>query len=377
MSDFYRVVILSYNHPEITLRCVKSVLALGLLPEHLILVHNGSDKNFVQYLSKKLPGIQHLILEKNIGFTGGANAGLRLGFSQSEWVYFLTNDTEALNLPIQIPREPALISPLVHRRKVSVIASRLGFFDPRWGELRHLQNAADFRKLPLHGYLYAPGAGFLMPKAIFAETGGFDEALHTYWEDVDLSVRVQKAGFQVKHDPKLSLIHFVGKTCHRKAFYTTYLFHRNRKIVSFRYLEKKFQGLLLLILAKDFLFNTIRLSMSRRWKDIWLLLTAYLSSPGPSLISPPALPEARPAARHESHGEIHGEVQGKLGNYLQTREWIQPVLADRAKSSPLPSPGPTESASTLLGGRHEPSEYETLHQESKRAHDEHSEPIPP
>ncbi|MBK7963808.1 MAG: glycosyltransferase [Bdellovibrionales bacterium] len=252
MNDFFRVVILSFNHPEITQRCVNSVLQLGILPERVILIHNGSDRNFVQFLQKKLPGIQHLILEKNLGFTAGANAGLRLGFSQTEWIYFLTNDTEALNLPSQIPLEPSLISPLIHRRKVSVVASRLGFFDPRWGELTHLQNAGDFSKLPLHGYLYAPGAGFLIPKIIFSETNGFDETLHTYWEDVDLSVRVQKAGFQVKHDPKLSLIHFVGKTCHKKSFYTTYLFHRNRKIVSFRYLEKRFQWFLLLVLLKDF-----------------------------------------------------------------------------------------------------------------------------
>lgn len=357
MNDFFRVVILSFNHPEITQRCVNSVLKLGILPERVILVHNGSDKNFIQYLHKKLPAIQHLTLDKNLGFTGGANAGMRLGFSQTEWVYFLTNDTEALSLPSQIPREAALLSPLVHRRKVSVIASRLGLFDPRWGELRHLQNAGDFAKLPLHGYLYAPGAGFLIPKIIFTETGGFDEALHTYWEDVDLSVRVQKAGFQVKHDPKLSLIHFVGKTCHKKPFYTTYLFQRNRKIVSFRYLEKRYRGFLLLILLKDFFFNTIRLAMARRWKDIWLLFTAYLSR-DPSLLLP------------------HGGVPGKLGNYLQTREWIQPVPADKVNSLPSPSPGPIVPESTLLAGSREQSKYEIPHQGSKHGHDEHSEPNP-
>lgn len=321
MYDFFRVVILSYNHPEITHRCVKSVLALGFPSEWIILVHNGSDRNFVQYLQKKLPPVQHFILERNSGFTGGANAGIRLGLSQAPWVYFLTNDTEALNLPTQAPREPALIAPIVHRRKASVIASRLGLFDPRWGQLDHLHAAVDFAKLPLHGYLYAPGAGFLIAKEVFQATGGFDEFLHTYWEDVDLSVRTQRAGFQVKHEPKLNLIHFVGKTCHKKSFYTTYLFQRNRKIVSFRYLEPKFRGLLALVLLKDFCWITIKLMMSRRWKDIWLLLTAYLS-------------------RDFSQVKVHAGAPDKFASHLQTREWIQPIPEHKGAASLAPLPGP-------------------------------------
>lgn len=277
MNPFYQVVILSFNHPEITRRCIQSVLDLGFPAERIILVHNGSEKNFVQFLQKKCPAdIQHLILPQNLGFTGGANAGLSEGFKKSDWVYFLTNDTEALHLPIDKPKESALIAPLVYRRKTSVVASRMGFFDPKWGELRHLKSSQDFMDLPLRGFLYTPGTAFLMSRDIFEATGGFDESLHTYWEDVDLSVRVQKSGFQVKHDPQISLVHFVGKTCHKKSFYTTYLYHRNKQIVSLRYVQRKDQIYFYLSCMKDFSYYALRFLLARRFQDLWLLIKSYV-----------------------------------------------------------------------------------------------------
>lgn len=344
MTDFYRVLILSYNHPEITRRCVQSALAAGIEANKIILIHNGSEKPFVQGLLKKIPDVQHLILPKNTGFTGGINQGLQFAFKQSDWVYFLTNDTEVINLPKLKPQEPALIAPLVYRRKTSVIASRLGFFDPRWGELRHLHTAKDFSDLSLQGYLYAPGTGFLIHKNVFFSVGGFDESLHTYWEDVDFSVRAQKAGFQVKHDSNLSLIHFIGKTCHKKSFYTTFLYQRNRKFISLRYVNSKYVGILSLILLKDFLFYAIRFSMARRWKEIWLLLTAYLSRDS-------------------------GLNTSVIGPQIQESTLTDPHAAIDA--SLWPSLNPIEPNSDLIADSHEPSTRGLRHPGSKHEHDEY------
>ena len=77
--------ILSFNHPEITSRCVKSVVryfadnAPQASLKNIILVHNGSRPEHVETLKISWPQIHHLELASNRGFSGGANAATLIG----------------------------------------------------------------------------------------------------------------------------------------------------------------------------------------------------------------------------------------------------------------------------------------------------------
>jgi GT2 family glycosyltransferase len=54
---------------------------------------------------------------------------------------------------------------------------------------------------------WASGCCLLIPSAIHAAIGGFDENLFLYCEDVDLSWRAREAGFSVRHAPRALFFH--------------------------------------------------------------------------------------------------------------------------------------------------------------------------
>ncbi len=61
---------------------------------------------------------------------------------------------------------------------------------------------------------WVSGACFLMPRAVFRATQGFDENMFLYCEDVDLSWRVRLAGFRTRICPPAIFLHDVSDRGH-------------------------------------------------------------------------------------------------------------------------------------------------------------------
>lgn len=222
MKKPYAISVLSYNHPELTAKCLKSVL-LQAKPENIFLTHNGSLEKHVARLKEEFPQINHVLMTENKGFSGGANVALVTAFQKHSEVLFLTNDTEAISLPESAPKEFSSIKLL--RRNSEEIDSVMGSLNPRTGKLKHLKKLTDHNNEEL---TYIPGTAFWMTQSTFEKLQGFDERFHTYWEDVDFSLRAHKENIPLGYCDKTVFRHKIGKTCHKDRFYTYELYQRNR-----------------------------------------------------------------------------------------------------------------------------------------------------
>ena len=227
-----KIVILSFNHPQLTEKTLRSALQ-HVLPSQILLVHNGSLEVHQKKLRQLFPEVEHLVLFANRGFSGGANAGLRRAFAKTgtDWVLFLTNDCQLLELSSP-PSQVSLTAPLIWARKVGNVDSVGGILEIKSAHLRHCKSEEEFADAL--GKNYVPGTAFWLHREVFQAVGGFDESLGTYWEDVDFSFCARRAGFPLAADIRTKVLHAVGKTCHKDAHYTTYLFQRNRQRVSLR-----------------------------------------------------------------------------------------------------------------------------------------------
>jgi GT2 family glycosyltransferase len=245
-------------------------------------VHNGSQAKFVEGHRAAWPEAEHLVLEKNLGFTGGTNAGLKAALQKSDWVLFLTNDCQLTQISFPHSDEtPALKAPQIFARKADRIDSLGGVFSPVTGKLAHLKNPRDLeglqnRKTKNEQLPYIPGTAFWIHREVFEATGDFDERLGTYWEDVDFSLRAWQLGFPLKVDTETKIIHGIGKTCHKDPFYTTYLFQRNRRLISKKYaqayqLSTPLHARLHLQLMMDYSRLFTRSMQKRDWKRLSLL----------------------------------------------------------------------------------------------------------
>lgn len=275
MSDNLGFVILSYNHPELTAKCVENTL-LVVPPERVLLFHNGSQPRFVAQLKEKFPQIRHREIVLNRGFSGGANQSLSEAFREWEWAFFLTNDTKLMAVG-RTPESPGLYAPLIWQRKL---------FDwDSWGAKLNLLSAKlthikqEVFKLKNHECFYVPGTAFLLDRKTFTASGGFDERLGTFWEDVDFSLRCQKLGLVVKRTAEFTLSHAGGKTCHKDESYTLYLFQRNRWIVSFRFASFWQRCCLIFSWAWALAKLSRQLLFKRRFKSLLTLFKAYSLQP--------------------------------------------------------------------------------------------------
>lgn len=238
-NSTFQVLVLSFNHMEITRKCLLSVQK-WVPDSNIILIHNGSEDLVRQQLHFEFPHIGHIFLEKNQGYSGGANFGLNFVFENkknpSEWVLFLTNDTQLKKLE-KPPQQPGLYAPKILKRNTDKIDSLGGSLNLLNGKLRHLRvyNQNLYFKSNIYSRYYVPGTAFWLHRETFKEGGGFDTTLHTYWEDVDLSIRYENLGLCLGRHLDTVLSHAIGRTCHKKPIYTKFYFHRNRKIIWKRY----------------------------------------------------------------------------------------------------------------------------------------------
>jgi len=263
----YAIVILSYNHPELTARCIDSVLNVASphtnLQPKIYVVHNGSLAKHKDVLIEKYPKITHLVMNENKGYSGGANFGLNQAFKTYTRVLFLTNDVEVLQLSEKAVSGFAAVKTL--RRQTEAIDSIMGLVDLKTAHLSHLKEPKNDYVTDANFSYYIPGTAFWMDRATFQILEGFDETFHTYWEDVDFSYRALQKNIKLHSDTTTVLRHKIGKTCHKKDFYTYYLFQRNRR----KFMKK--HGLCTMIFQFRF-YRDVILKSRDRWKTAWKIL---------------------------------------------------------------------------------------------------------
>ncbi len=265
------ISILSYNHPEITHRCVEKTLKdWGEIP--VVLIHNGSEARWIDQHQKAFPGVKHVILSKNQGFSGGANAAMEEGFKIAPWVLFLTNDCELVQIPQPLPDSPGLYGCGMTLRKNSTFG---GSFVPYRGEIKHVKNLIEWKNQKRFHSPYIPGHSFLIHCSVWQKVGGFETALGTYWEDVDYTQRALQNKIPVDILTNFKILHQGGKTTRKHSLYTLYFFQRNRWIVSWRYTPLWMKPLLMLKLGLSGARQMGVLMKSRRHSDGHLLLNAF------------------------------------------------------------------------------------------------------
>lgn len=192
------VVVLDQGRPDDTAAAVRSALDPVLAPRVLV-VENGPAE------PPALPAqVEVLRLERNLGYAGGMNAGLRrLQAAGCDRVLLLNNDAVlergALRRLADALDDPALaaVGPTVLRQADGAVESR-GLDLRAWGWNR-LAGHGD-EASPREGRLTArslSGAAWMVRTAAFDRVGVLDDAYFFSYEETDWCLRAQAAGLGV------------------------------------------------------------------------------------------------------------------------------------------------------------------------------------
>ena len=213
------IIIVNFNGKEDTLKCLESLRQDRYPNKEIIVVDNGSSNDSVAAIRSSRPEVILLETGENLGFGGGNNVGIRRAVGTgAEYVYLLNNDTTSepgalseLMMAAQENPDFGILAPVMHyMAEPEKIWFGGATLNPGTLEALHDNASPPERGGPLREIPWATGCAMLIPAKLTAELGGFDERFFLYSEDVDLSLRVRKAGYKIGLVPAARIFHKVG-----------------------------------------------------------------------------------------------------------------------------------------------------------------------
>ena len=146
-------------------------------------------------------------LGKNKGFTGACNAGARV--ATGDYLLFLNDDCEMTEDALQKmvgfleENEDIVATQPIITKSLEPSAQNLGhttienigfWVDTKIGKAYPVTETLREKDRSIYGL---SGTCLLIRKDVFEKVGMWDESFHSYLEDVDLAIRLQKAGYKV------------------------------------------------------------------------------------------------------------------------------------------------------------------------------------
>lgn len=230
------VSIINYKTGELTIECVKSVLAdFASSPEvsgRIVVVDNasgdGSDQVIADWIAGQESAVPVTLVRSpgNSGFSGGHNQGITVGAAR----YYLPLNSDA------VLREgfcKAILHTADTHPRAGLVAPRIEYDDseqqiscfrvpsPVSELIRGAQTGFVTKAFKRHEVAlemppapdqigWASFACILLRAEMIEQIGLMDDGYFLYFEDTEYCIRAQRAGWDIVHDPAARVVHFRG-----------------------------------------------------------------------------------------------------------------------------------------------------------------------
>ena len=224
----------------------------------IIVVDNHSTDGSLDYLQPVFQDVCFIVNETNSGFGRACNKGLKE--ARGKFILFLNPDTivaedsfsQCLSFFDKTPDCGALGVKMIDGSGKFLKESRRSFPSPTTslyklsGLARLFPKSKAFGRYHM-GHLDASknheadvlaGAFMMIRKEVLDQVGGFDETFFMYGEDVDLSYRIQKAGWKNYYFSGTTVIHFKGESTRKGSMNYVRMFYQAMSI----FVQKHYGG---------------------------------------------------------------------------------------------------------------------------------------
>jgi GT2 family glycosyltransferase len=198
MIDFsVDLVLLSYNHSDLTLRCLQSLKRNTKGLYNLIWIDNGSKAEHFRpvniYLyqeSRPIENFKYYRFNNNKGFSKGMNKGIKM--SRADIVVLLNNDITFTKYWLK-----GLIMPFLENPKIGIV----GAVTDNISSVQQIEKIKT--KIPDTEYFYNHKKGNIayfctaIHRKVINKIGLLDEGFFNGGEDDDYNDRAREAGFKI------------------------------------------------------------------------------------------------------------------------------------------------------------------------------------
>jgi GT2 family glycosyltransferase len=270
------IITINYNGLKDTCELIDT-LPLGDESIEVIVVDNASAQDEATVIEKRYPQVKVIRSQENLGFAGGNNLGIKV--AQGKYLFFLNNDTL---LRPQVSDFRPLITRLESSPKIGMVCPKIKF---SWGN-QLIQFAGYTPLSPVtmrnkaigcgetdHGQYetsrstpYAHGAAMMIKREVIEKSGLMPECYFLYYEELDWSMMIRRAGYDIWYEPACTIFHKESQTTGQNSPLRTYYITRNRLLFTQRNqqgMEKYITYLYLIgiVAIRDLLKYTFQ----RRW----------------------------------------------------------------------------------------------------------------
>lgn len=220
------IILVNWNGFEYTNDCIASLQHVKNVDFDIILVDNGSTDHSGKQLKQRYPSIILIEAGQNLGFTGGNNLGLQYSLNNGyTYSMMLNNDTtvesnfleELVNYMDQHPQIGAIQPKIMFQYKRTHLWDGGSYYNKFLGHT--YTSGYNKTPAPCHNRIkkvdWITGCGFLTRNSVLNRTGLLPTNFFIYYEDVDLSFRIKKLGYNLIYYPH-AVIYHVASVTHRQ-----------------------------------------------------------------------------------------------------------------------------------------------------------------
>lgn len=239
------VIIVNYNVKYYVEQCLRSVFrAVKGLEAEVYVVDNHSRDGSVDYLRERFPEVHVVDCQHNQGFSRANNIAIRQ--SSGEYVLLLNPDTfvgedvltSCVDFMDKHPEAGGVGVRMLKTDGTKAMESRRGVPTPMTAFYKVVGLCSRFPKSRRYGKYYMgylpwdeaaqieviSGAFFMLRRKALDGVGLLDEDYFMYGEDIDLSYRLLKGGWQNWYLP-VNILHYKGESTQKTSFRYVHVFY--------------------------------------------------------------------------------------------------------------------------------------------------------
>lgn len=215
------IVLVNYNGYKDTIECINSLKKISYKNYKIVIVDNASSDDSLNILKQEINDCVIIESEKNLGFAGGNNLGIKYALDHNAYyIMLLNNDTlvemdfldNMLNSFNKDDRIGLVGCKIMYYPEKNIIWYGGGYID--WFkfigahyEMRQVDRGQCDKEKEID---FMTGCCMLIKKEVFEKIGLLPEDYFMYFEDVDFCMKVKNAKYKIWYNPKAVIYHKVG-----------------------------------------------------------------------------------------------------------------------------------------------------------------------
>jgi GT2 family glycosyltransferase len=243
------IIVLNWNGWRDTIECLESLQRITYPNYQIIVVDNGSTDDSVKQIREKFPHLTLIEANKNLGYAGGNNVGIKYALkSEAKYMLITNNDTEVvnpefLNQMLDVMKTDCkigILGPKVLNSKRQIqdtilyVPTLFNCLKESFGLRFGIKKSRNYSTLQQVNVV--SGVCWLIRANIINEVGLLDADYFMYVEEQDYCYRAKKAGWGIMYSPIESVLHKKGSGDEndRQRMYRQYIFGRRNLVLFLR-----------------------------------------------------------------------------------------------------------------------------------------------